>query len=232
MWDCLQIFLLFKTRNHNRTVFVLIGAYYPFSEASRLLWCPNHGRHSPQSHLPQPLHPHRKCGQRPQCGLPQHGESGSTQPLSHVQGNPVRLCVCGCNPPSVGPPWHVSAQTGASTALMQSLRHVSGNLVCHKTVFSAVFQVRSNTTACIDVICSALLPPSFDHRLFDAKSLLAALLLSSFNNRGHGRVALLKVSLQSLHWVSLHALGMNFVNCLEVFFCFFPTFNQKSQKRQ
>lgn len=59
------------------------------------------------------------------------------------------------------------------------------------TVFSTVFWVnRSNGAACIDAIYSALLPPSFDHRLCDAKSLLATVLLSSFNNRGHGRVAL------------------------------------------
>lgn len=65
-----------------------------------------------------------------------------------------------------------------------------GILCIIKHFLSAVFWVRSNRAACIDAIYSALLPPSFDHRLFDANSLLAALLFSSFNNRGHGRVAL------------------------------------------
>lgn len=48
------------------------------SEAPRLLRCPNHGCYSPQGHLSQPRHPHWKCGQRPQCGLLQHGESVSS----------------------------------------------------------------------------------------------------------------------------------------------------------
>lgn len=72
---------------------------------------------------------------------------------------------------------------------MQSLKHVQG-ILGHKRVFTAVFRVRRNGAACIDAIYSALLPPSFDRRMFDAKSFLAALLLSSFNNRGQGRVAL------------------------------------------
>lgn len=66
------------------------------SEASWLLWCPNHGRHSPQSHLSQPLHPHRKCGQWPQCGLSQHGQSVFTKPLSHMHRNPDSMgIICG-----------------------------------------------------------------------------------------------------------------------------------------
>lgn len=46
-----------------------------YSEAPRLLWCPNHGCHSPQGHLSQPRHPHWKCGQWPQCCLSQYGRS-------------------------------------------------------------------------------------------------------------------------------------------------------------
>lgn len=51
------------------------SVFVPSSEAPRLLRCPNHGCHSPQGHLSQPRHPHRKRGQWPQCGLSQHGES-------------------------------------------------------------------------------------------------------------------------------------------------------------
>lgn len=45
----------------------------PSSETPWLLWCPDHGCHSAQSHLPQPRHPHWKCGQWPQCCLSQYG---------------------------------------------------------------------------------------------------------------------------------------------------------------
>lgn len=70
--------------------------------------------------------------------------------------------------------------------------------------------------------------PFFDHCLSDAKSLLPVVLFSSFNNRGHGRVALWKSASNHCR-LFLRALQMNFVNCREARFFFFFFFCIESE---
>lgn len=233
------------------------------SETPWLLWCPNHGRHSPQSHLSQPLHPHRKCGQWPQCGFSQHGESVSTKPLSHLHRNPQ----------SGVPAWHVpgSERSLQSTtglvgiqpvsgtiqisvacflSLMQRLMNVGTDSMClHASKYGHTTSVLVWRKSCQEIICfikelpllyvgleitesicvnNCFLSSVFDHRLSDAKT-VTVLLFSTFNNRGHGRVALWKSASNHCR-VFLHALEMNSENCLEVFF-YIPCIESKITKK-